>query len=552
MTLLAKIQAATCSTALALMTGAVVAGASGCAPPVLNVQVQLATATCGGTNPLTNGQVVRFTVFGPNINSTNFQTSSTVMSGMATIPAIPLKSNASTVANIVAEVLDANQNVLSRGETGPITLNGKATTLASTIFLRTVNSFVPAVPTAGGNCTTMQSARIAHTATVLENGNVLIAGGYTWEGTTQRWLNSTEIYNPQTGAISTGPNMSTNRAYHTATHIPGTNFTLIVGGENALVGNSSGGALDTAEIFDEQAQMFALLPPLPVSISNGITRHTAAVPLPAADGSSGTPGIVFILGGQDYKGNPIRHVEAYTPSMGLLDTGIEFDEGRTEATAVPIPCGVLLLGGWGGTAAPYGPLKDVTGVNAPDCASFAKWSGAVSLANPHLFPLAARLGDGSILAMDGFLTMDVNSILEHASNAVDRLAPSFESTSNVTMNIPPDKRGFGIGVGLLDGTMLVAGGGDQPMNGNPSASQTGAIMYVHSGAVAYRNIMSPMKDARIGAAAVLLNDGTVFISGGYKFDSNEAPVAVTSIDIYQPEYQISISADSSTPHLQIQ
>jgi hypothetical protein len=517
---------------------------------MLNVQVQLSTSVCGsGASPLANGQVIRFTVFGDGINSTNFQTSSTVMSGTATIPQIPVGTN----RNIVAEVLDSNQNVLARGETGPLTLNGKntGTTVSSTIFLRPVNSFSAAVAATGG-CTPLQSARIAHTATVLESGNVLIAGGYTWQGTTQVWLNTTEIYNPQTGTITPGPSMSTNRAYHTATHIPGTNYTLIVGGENAPVGNASGGALGTAEIFDEGAQMFTLLPPLPSSISNGITRHTAAIPL--ANATSGTPGIVIIMGGQDYMGNPIRHVEAYTVNSGLLDTGIVFSEGRTEATAVPIACGVLMFGGWGGMSAPFGALKDVTGVTSPDCATFSAFSGGVSMTNPHIFPLAATLGDGSIVALDGFSNQSTNNILEYATSTVDQLAPApYGSAASISTNVPSDRRGFGIGVGLLDGTMLVAGGGSEASTGGtPMASQTGDIIYIHGGGVASRAIMSLMTDARIGAATTLLNDGTVFIAGGYKLDSNETPVALTSIDIYQPEYQISVGAGSSTAHLQIQ
>lgn len=548
MKLLARIQAAIGSPALALTAGlCTVVGSTACAPPVLSVQVQLATATCnGGMDPLANGQVIRFTVFGDGINSTNFQTSSTVASGTATIPSIPVGTN----RNIVAEVLDSNQNVLSRGETGPLTLNGKTQTLSTTIFLRPVNSFSPAVAAAGG-CTSLQTARIAHTATVLESGNVLIAGGYMWMGSTQVWLNTTEIYNPQTGTITPGPSMSTSRAYHTATHIPGTNYTLIVGGENAPQGSESGGALGTAEIFDEGAQAFDLLPQLPPSIPNGITRHTAAVPL--ANATSGVPGIVIIQGGQDLNGNPIPHVLAYTVNNGLLDTGIEFSEGRSEATAVPIPCGVLLFGGWGGTAKPFGPLKDVAGVTSPDCATFSAFSGGVSLADPHIFPLASALADGSIAVMDGFSNQGVNGMLTYASSAVDQLVPPpYGSANNVTTNIPADKRGFGIGVGLLDGTMLAAGGGEQPSGGNPVASQTGDIMYVHSGTLASRPITSLMHDARIGAAAVLMNDGTVLISGGYNLSSNEAPQALSSIDIYQPEYQISISATTSTAHLQIQ
>jgi hypothetical protein len=479
----------------------------------------------GGSSALTGGATLQVTVFGPGLNAESFQTSTPVAEGPGVVPSVPAGSN----RDVVVELLSANQVVLARGESGPITLGGTAS-LGPEIFLRPVNSFVPAASTAG-SCTSMIESRIAHTATVLENGTVLIAGGYTWMGTTQLWLNTTEIYDPAGGTISPGPDMSTRRAFHTATHLPGTSYTLIVGGENAPVGSASGGALGTAEVFDESQQTFTLLPPLPVSLSNGLTRHSAVVPLPNA--TSGQPQLVLILGGQDYQGNPNRHVAVYTVNDGLLDTGIELAEGRTEAGAIPLSCGVLLVGGWGGTVSPYGGLEDVAVISATDCLTFVELPIAASFASPHIFPLTATLGDGSTVIMDGFNSQGVESIFLNATNVV-------EGTS---ANVPADKRGFGIGVGLLDGTMLAAGGGSQPAAGTPTASQTGDILYTHSGALAFRAIPSLMSNARIGAAAALLNDGTVFISGGYDFDSNESPIPLSSIDLFQPEYQSDASTD---------
>ena len=78
----------------------------------------------------------------------------------------------------------------------------------------------------------LNTARGAHTATLLLSGKVLVAGG---SGANSRYnsLNSAELYNPATGAWSTTANLVTARgASHTATLLPGGKV-LVVGGDSA-------------------------------------------------------------------------------------------------------------------------------------------------------------------------------------------------------------------------------------------------------------------------------------------------------------------------------
>jgi len=58
----------------------------------------------------------------------------------------------------------------------------------------------------------MLTARENHSATLLPNGKVLIAGGYGTNG-----LSTAEVYDPATGAWAPTGAMTTNRYYHTAT-----------------------------------------------------------------------------------------------------------------------------------------------------------------------------------------------------------------------------------------------------------------------------------------------------------------------------------------------
>jgi hypothetical protein len=74
----------------------------------------------------------------------------------------------------------------------------------------------------------LNTARELHTATLLPNGKVLIAGGFidSEDGTT---TNSAELYDPATGAWSMTGNLNQRRAYHTSTLLTGGKV-LVAGG----------------------------------------------------------------------------------------------------------------------------------------------------------------------------------------------------------------------------------------------------------------------------------------------------------------------------------
>ena len=62
----------------------------------------------------------------------------------------------------------------------------------------------------------MAVSRSNHTATLLTDGTVLIAGGSNRDGTTS----TTEIYNPATGTFQMGATLQQARFSHTATLLP--------------------------------------------------------------------------------------------------------------------------------------------------------------------------------------------------------------------------------------------------------------------------------------------------------------------------------------------
>ncbi len=95
--------------------------------------------------------------------------------------------------------------------------------------------------------TRMGVARAFHSATKLNDGKVLIAGGYM---AAQSVLSSAELYDSTTGAFTPTGSMNTARAHHTATLLSDGRV-LVTGGENG-----NGAFIGTAEIFDPASGKF--------------------------------------------------------------------------------------------------------------------------------------------------------------------------------------------------------------------------------------------------------------------------------------------------------
>jgi hypothetical protein len=94
----------------------------------------------------------------------------------------------------------------------------------------------------------MTAARSAHTATILPNGKVLIAGGF-GASPGPGYLSSAELYDPATGTFTATSSMTTARVYHTAT--------LLADGDVLIAGGINGSDLSSAELYDPTAGTFA-------------------------------------------------------------------------------------------------------------------------------------------------------------------------------------------------------------------------------------------------------------------------------------------------------
>jgi Galactose oxidase, central domain len=217
--------------------------------------------------------------------------------------------------------------------------------------------------TATGSMTT---ARSGHTATVLQDNKVLVAGGSTPAPPTA------EIYDPATAAFTATGNMLSARQFHTATLLPS--------GKVLLAGGSGGGA--SAELFDPTMGTFTatgsmtdsrfshtatLLQTGKVLVAGGMdaseTVSTAELYDPVAGtftatGSMATTrrnhtatllpnGTVLIAGGTDQNGVALSSAEIFNPMTGMFTSTGSMVTGHTKHTATLLPSGMVLVAGGG-------------------------------------------------------------------------------------------------------------------------------------------------------------------------------------------------------------
>jgi Big-like domain-containing protein/Kelch motif protein len=176
----------------------------------------------------------------------------------------------------------------------------------------------------------MTVARFRHTATMMQNGKVLIVGGVPADSSAP--TATAELYDPATGVFTATGSMTTAREQHTATLLSNGNV-LITGGQSPVAGSSSLQLTATAEIYNPTLGTFAPTG----SMTEARNLHTATLL---------TDGTVLIAGG----GNNSSTAEIYTAATGSFTTtgNMEFGRAGHTATAQSQPSGVyavLVVGG---------------------------------------------------------------------------------------------------------------------------------------------------------------------------------------------------------------
>jgi hypothetical protein len=334
---------------------------------------------------------------------------------------------------------------------------------------------------------TLNNARGSHTATLLPNGAVLVAGGTT---SSLSATSSAELYDPATGRWAlTGP-MNFTRRLHRAT--------LLLNGKVLVCGGAASGSFSsaTAELYD---------PAMGTWVNTGNMNaarlaHTATL-LPG--------GKVLVAGGKGSDGSSTNSAELYDPATGVWTLTGTLNTGRQYHTATLLPNGrVLVAGGmgnagWATNAELYDP-------------SIGTWTSTSALHNARAYHTAALLPNGKVLVTGG----------EPVSGGWLASTETYDPSAGTwTLNGPLNfGRTFHTATLLLSGKVLVAAGNNSayPWFTNTSSAE------LYDVGLGFTNTCQPQiatctSPLNLGGSLVLSGSGFRGVSEGSGGNSQDSP-----------------------------
>jgi hypothetical protein len=276
---------------------------------------------------------------------------------------------------------------------------------------------------------TMTAPRYDHTATVLQNGKVLVTGGFGIDGDCEDdglpVLNNADLYDPSTGVFkATSNNMVSAHQGHTATLLSSGKVLIVGGGDGVNPGSK------TAELYDPGAGLFTA---------------TGSMATPRVDQSATllVNGKVLIVGGVDTTNlnspKPTASAELYDPATGSFSPTNSMGAARDGHSATVLADGrVLMTGGTNDLSAEvYDPVSGF-------------FSPTGNMLRPRMNHTATLLSNGDVLVAGGSNSDGV----EPTAELYDPITGSFSPAASMETG-----RSSHTATLLQNGAVLVAGDG---------------------------------------------------------------------------------------------
>ncbi|GFE62824.1 kelch repeat-containing protein [Geobacter sp. AOG2] len=377
------------------------------------------------------------------------------------------------------------------GSYGPLVISALNGNLSAALPGFTITATAPVGSFAATG--SLNTGREEHTATLLSNGKVLVAGGYDWLNTSTATV---ELYDPATATWSPAAAMTSPRAGHTATLLhDGT--VLVTGGYD-----DNYATLESSELYDPITDTWSAVGAMASSRSG----HTAIL-LPS--------GAVLAAGGM-VGGMSIAGAELYDPASKTWQATPPMATARSYHSAVLLNNGkVLVAGGYDADVAiiPSAELYDPAANT---------WSQASAMHQARANHAANLLPDGTVLACGGF---DENYATSATAERYDPVADRWNAAAPMS-----SQRAFHTSTLLSRGLVLAAGG--------QGASGSLATAEVYDPAGNAWIASGPLAVAQMYHSATLLTNGLVLLAGG----NSEVASAVTDAQVYDngqtPDYAV--------------
>jgi len=349
-------------------------------------------------------------------------------------------------------------------------------------------SSTPALAGSGGfnNTGSMNVARIDHRATLLANGEVLVAGGF---NDTDGYLASTEVYNPSTGKWTLTGSMTAPRDGHDAVLLQNGQV-LVAGGINASTSNCR--SLASAELYNPSTGTWT-------ATGNMTTgRYDFTLTL-LSDGE------VLAAGGAACGALP--SAELYNPATGTWTATGSMTGGNETDWALLLQNGEVFVVGNDNL---YNPSTGTWTTTTP----------APIFAHAPL----ALLPNGDVFAAG---TIQGNLIYNPSTAQWITFAPPPCTTT---------KQGCeSAGVLLNTGKVLVAGGATY-VNAQPyPIEETNGLAALFDPSILTWASTGSMSKSRLGESMTVLLNGQALVAGGDTFDKHLGHlVQIASAELYTP------------------
>jgi len=320
---------------------------------------------------------------------------------------------------------------------------------------------------------TMTARRAAHTATLLPDGTVLIAGGFRQERTSEIPIASAELYDPETNTFRPTGDMNEARSAHTATLLPD-GLVLIAGGWG-LDGRSA-----TAELYDARTGHF---------------RYAASMAEPRASMTATllNNGRVLIAGGDAAKNTPQLVAEIYDPATNEFRSTGTLNHGRSAHTATLLKDGTVLLIG-GRPRYDDSLVLSSAEIYRPASGKFKLTSSANMVRYKHA---AVRLQNGDVLVLGGAGQYDWTG--KYASAEIYEVD---SGTFKQIADLNNERFKLANAALLLNNGDVFIGGGHEQLELFDAQDQRFIVT-------------EEIDDAYYFSVSTMLPDGRVLITGGY-------------------------------------
>jgi N-acetylneuraminic acid mutarotase len=359
----------------------------------------------------------------------------------------------------------------------------------------------------------LSSIRLNFTATLLQDGKVLAAGGIDGR---REWA-SAEIYDSATGTWSGTGSLAIEHAAHTATLL--NNGKVLVAGGNWYDAR--------AEIYDPATGTWNPAG----SLATVRNAHTATLL---------NDGRVLVVGGC-YISSIISSAEIYDPATNTWSAAGSLATARQFHTATLLNDGkVLVVGG----CTDYDYYLTLASAEIYDPATNT-WSAASPLATDRAFHTATMLRNGKVLVVGG----EENRVLDLSSAELfDPATGTWSAVGSLT-----EARHIHTATMLPNGQVLVAGG----VVGGNSSVRCPASAELYDPSTGTWSATGALSTGRYWHLATLLNNGKVLVAGGcdgvYYLNSAELynanlPIANAGPDqTVQAGAQVQLDGFNSTP-----